>query len=235
MTVWHSRHGYILVGRETTYGTAVSAVKDIGLVQNVTPTGNMNWTRAYGIGDTTAVQSLDLGRADFSGSLECILQHGRLLDYITGTTVVHDATSTPDIKHTFAEASSIPSFTMEEVYNATTDITLKYHGVKLSSLTLALALDGYLRCRADWTAEDLDPSGTTATTAVISTLTPFKDFMGNLSWGTIGAESAQAVIQSMEFTINRAGGGEPRIWGVESKLPQAHEVSQTAIDFRFSN
>ena len=37
MAVFHGKHHTILIGQESVFGTAVSATKDVGLVQSFTP------------------------------------------------------------------------------------------------------------------------------------------------------------------------------------------------------
>jgi hypothetical protein len=234
MTAYHSRQAYILIGKETVaWGTAAAATKDIGLVQNSTVGGRMNYTRAFSLSDTDT-QSIDSGRFDGTGSLEVIFQHGRLLEYITGGTVSHTATNDPDIKHEYVLSDTKKSFSMEDGFDSTTDVVLGLTGCVLNSLTLAMALDGYLRMRADYSYKNIAVNDTSATSAVVSTLAPFKDFMANLSFGTASSEVAKAVVQSFELTFNNVSLGEPRIYGMESKLAGANEWNGKTIDFRFS-
>jgi len=233
MVNYHAKQVTVLIGKESTWGTSVTTDKDVGLVQNLTKTLDMTLTRSHGIGGADT-QDISTGRFDGTGSIEVIFQHGRLLEYLTGTVPVHDATNTPDIKHTFALAETLPSLTLGESNDGATDIKETWKGVKILSGTVALDLDGYMRFRGDLSYKDLDPSGTTADSQTISTLKPFKDFMATVSFGAESSEVAKAVVQSFEFTINNGGVGTPKLWGIESKLPADLEVSGRIMDWRFS-
>ena len=94
MAVYTDYVGYLLAGTETTYGTAVTADKDLGLIQSVTPTDSNNLRRLYALGSRD-LQEQVAGQHTSSLSITSKYQHGRIFEYITGATVGHDATDTP--------------------------------------------------------------------------------------------------------------------------------------------
>ncbi len=223
---------HALIGKETTWGTPVATAKDVGLVQNVTFNPDLNYTQAHALGSTIP-QDISSGRADMKGSIDLIFQHGRLLEYLTGGTVTHGATSTPDIQHTYALAETLPSFTLGRSFDSTADIMEVWSGCKITSATLALALNGYLKMRADIAFKDYSPASTTADTGVISTLKPMKDFMGTVSFGAASTEAVLAVVQSCEVTFNNVATGEGKLYGLESKLPAILDVTGRTYDLKF--
>lgn len=227
---YHSHMAYALFEKETTWGTAVAAGKDIGLIQGLTLNGIMNWTRHYGLSaiNTNPIVS---GKFQGTGSIDFEVQHGRIFEYLTGGTVTH-AQTTSDWKHTFALSDTRIPLTGEFGVDASSDIEFVVKGIVFTSATLSFNLDDVLRCRANFIYRDVDVSGTTASTAVVSTIPSFSDFQGDLSYGTISSESALAEVQTAEITINNIGARDPLLYGIGSKIGQSVEWNQRQIDFR---
>ncbi|MCX8190561.1 MAG: hypothetical protein N3F05_05050, partial [Candidatus Diapherotrites archaeon] len=117
-----SKHAYVLIGKESAYGTPVSCTKDVGKVQNITSDFNNNYRKIRGI-SSSDVQEFITGIFEASGSLEVKYQHGRLLEYIFGS-VSHTQT-TNDWKHTFTLTEALPSFTLEYGFDSATDSIMR--------------------------------------------------------------------------------------------------------------
>lgn len=198
MVNYVSSHGYVLIGKETNWGTAVSATKDVGLIQNFTATDRNTITAIYAAGSAEP-QAQVAGLFDTSGSIDVIYQHGRLLEYIFGS-VTHQETN-GDWKHTFTPSADLPSFTCEYGLDSTSDAVWKYAGCKLTSLTISLTPDTSLRMRADYIAKTVSTS-TTASTKIISTLAPLPGFHGSVATGAEGSETTLGQVQSFDVTIN---------------------------------
>ena len=47
MAVFHAKHHTFLIGQESVFGTAVSATKDVGLVQSFTPSDKRTIEEVY--------------------------------------------------------------------------------------------------------------------------------------------------------------------------------------------
>lgn len=225
----HGKHSYVLFTKESVYGTAVSATRDFGLIQNFAPSGNRNLVSVHSAG-TVDSQSVMEGQAELTGSIEFIFQHGRILELITGGSVTH-AETTSDWKHTFALDDALPSVTIEEGFNSTNDIENIWKGVKFSQVTISYTKDAPIMIKADWNARDVNASGTTASSKVISTLKPFPAFMGDLKWGTTGSETSYAVVDAFDFVINAAGAGDMTLRGANSVIPEASEPNQRTFTF----
>lgn len=189
--------GYLLAGTETTYGTKVAATKDLGLLQSVTPTDTQNIRRLYSLGSRN-VQEMVAGQFNSTLSLTAKYQHGRIFEYLTGGTVTHDASDTPDIKHTYAEADALKSFSLEYGFDLTSDVEFTYTSCLVNSLTLDLNLNEELSWTADIMGQQVD-TGTTASTGSIDSLKTLPSYYGTLNTG-----SSVAKIQSMSWTYNNA-------------------------------
>jgi hypothetical protein len=221
----HSVQHVLLFGKETTYGTAVSPTKDLGLRQNFSIAAEQAAREIHTTGQAGAAQTA-AGKADLKGSLELLMQHGRPLEYIFGT-VAH-AQSTNDWTHTFTVADDLPSMTLESSYeDSSSDVSHTLNGVKFTSATIGLALDGSLSFRADWMAKDT-VNATTASSDVLSTLASLHDFHGAFKTGTEGGETAVAETQSFEITLNR---NTKKIWGLGDRENTKAAGMQLNVDF----
>ena len=135
MTSQHSKNHTLLIGKETTYGTAVTPDRDIGLIQNFSPSDKRTLIKTYSTG-SREIQDLITGKLDLSFDCELFLQH------LFGS-VSHTQT-TNDWKHTFSISTTLPSFTIEDSFNSTTDSVFIYSGSKLSEGTISIDTDGIL-------------------------------------------------------------------------------------------
>jgi len=174
-----------LFAKETvSYGTPVAPSKDIGLVKTgYEPTATGNYSEGMYLGDIE-MGSLVPTHYEFSGSVEFDVQHFRFLEYVLGGTVSHDNSDTPDIKHTFTGANTIPSMTVDASLDATSDAVFRYPGTAIKSCTLNFNNDAPLSCSLDLVSKTVDTSDTSATAAVVDDLPVFTPAMTSISCGT---------------------------------------------------
>jgi hypothetical protein len=229
--VYHNFQSYLLIGKETDWGNAVTANKDVGLLQDLSWSPSVEWKKDYSA-SSTSLQQVSSGNFAINGTIDVTFQHGRLLQYLFGT--VTNSNSGSDYKHVYTVNDTLPSFTMEDGYNSSSDIVYTLKGCKISSATLSMSLDGRLRMSADFAAKDVDPSGTSAGTASIDTIQTYGSWQSDLKFGTASSESSISNVQNFEITITRVAGGDPSIHGFNSRQMQAYEANQTDITFRFT-
>lgn len=188
----------ILSGKETTWGTAVSATKSLGLVTNWSTADEQGTKEHYGLGQAKAV-AVSGGLYTPKGSIDVELAHGRMIEYAIYGGATTSTDSSTDCTHTFVYANTLPSFTVEESYEqGTPDIVNKWAGVTFNSSTLSLTADGELTLKSDWLAKTVDVSSTSSTAASIPTQAPIRGLSGALSLGTAVSNCA-----SWEITCNR--------------------------------
>ncbi len=198
MTTQHSKNHTLLIGKETTFGTAVTPTKDIGLIQNFSPADKREIQKVYSTG-SRETQCLVLGKLDLSWDFEINLQHGRIFEYLLGS-VSHTQT-TSDWKHTFDIATNLPSFTIEDSFNSTTDSVFMYAGSKLSEGTISVDTDGLLTFKGTGISKSVDVSGSSASSSVISSLCPLHFKHTTLKSGTAGSETSVGKLQKYSLNI----------------------------------
>jgi hypothetical protein len=156
---YKSGDNVVLISKETTWGTYVAATKDVGIVQSAPVNLKKTLTKQFGLG-SSEMQALIQGKFEHSGSIEADLQHTRLLEFMFGT-VAHDATDTPDIKHTFTFNETLPSFSLENAMNTTSDTVKKVEGCMavVGRITVP-SLDEAVKISVDWVAENVNTDTT---------------------------------------------------------------------------
>jgi len=199
MSEYASKHMTFLIGKESTYGTAVTTDRDVGEIQSVDPVNRNNLLRLHANGAREAQHIIPM-KAEFGFDIELFLQHGRPLEYVFGS-VAH-AQTTSDWKHTFSVATELPSFTTEYSFNKTTDAVFAYAGCKFNTATISVTTGGVLTFRGNAIAKTVDVSDTSASTAVISTLSPLASFQADVLIGASGSETSLADTQSWELSVN---------------------------------
>jgi len=189
----------VLIGKETAWGTKATADKDIGLIQNCTPSERNNLEKVHSVAARN-VNTVVAHKYEATISLEAIFQHGRMLEYAFGA-VSHDITDDPDIKHTFTEADSLPSFTLHNGFSGTTDVNTDYMGCKVNTLTLAQDATGQMTMRSEIIAKT-SSQASTAIAASISTSTTLPAWTTTLTAGTDGTEGTVSLVRNWEATAN---------------------------------
>lgn len=193
--------GTYLFGLESTYESAVSATKDIGLVQTFSQDADHDFSERIGQGQAKSIY-VKAGQVTPKGNIEIEIQHGRPLEWaIFGGTTTHSTTSN-DVVHTFVYANALPSLTCEYGYKASsgaTDFTNVATGLVFGNSTVSLDVKGVLKMRSDFVAQNLNFSGTTVPAAVVDTDVPLGGFEGSVSIGSATA----GYVQNWEWGVNR--------------------------------
>ena len=195
----HSKNHTFLIGAESTYGTAVTADKDVGLVQSFTPSDKRILDEVYASG-SRQVQQLVPGKVEFTHDYEVDLQNGRPFEYLFGG--VSHVETTGDWKHTFSIESTLPSFTIESSFNAAADSVFIYDGCKTGSGTINLDTQGILKGTFSGVSQGVDTSTSSASAAVISDLAVLHYKNSTLSVGTADSEVNVGKLQTFNLVID---------------------------------
>jgi len=212
---------YLLVGKESAKGTAVSATKDLGLIRDPTSSMEREVKESMGISNIEA-QQITTGMVTFKRGWTMELQHGRILEYALGS-VAH-AETTGDWKHTFSITDSHPTATLEGGHNSSTDTVWASAGNMLEGLEVSTSLNEVLLAKADWTGIT-GASSATASTAVVSTLVVFPQALCHVSIN--GSEATEVQNFSIKITKKVEATG-----GIASNLAQ--DINATELHFEFS-
>ena len=199
MAVFSSKPNSVLIGKESSFGVGVPRVKDLGLVQSFSPTDKRTYEKVFAAG-SREVQELVAGKSEPTFDVEFLIQNGRMLELLFGTKDSSTET-TGDWVHIFSIGTTIPSFTAEYSFNASTDAVFVYDGCKLNSGTISIDQGGILKMSASATAQSVT-SSTTAGAAVISSLSVLAYKHLTLSTGTIDSESSVGKLQSFSYTYD---------------------------------
>lgn len=223
-TVYTGKHGVILIKKETSWGTVGSgSYLDLGLVQNLSWNGNNTLTRHHTVGSRNT-EFINAGNFDLSGSIELLLQHGRPLYYVFGADSVATGDD-PDFVHSITEATALPSFTLYEGQNSTTDNLQTTTGCIFSSAAISLALGGVLTFSGDFMAKSVTSATTTPETWTHSTIPAFTPWQASVDLG-----AAVAYVQNFDITVANS---PTKIWGLGGRVPKDAVANQATYDFRF--
>lgn len=216
-----SHSSVVLIGKETTKGTPVSATKDIGIVQEIAPNFSREVLESLGLSSIEALQvtahSLDLG-----GTARVEFQHGRLMEYIFGS--VGHATTGSDTTHTFTISDDPPSFTLENSENMTTDVVLKDAGCMIDSAEFSGGLNQNLQLRIDYKCITT-ASSASSSAAVESTLTVFPQAMQHILLNAVEATEVQSFSIRVSKKIERS-------YGLGTVLAQQIQATELRIEFQ---
>ena len=192
----------ILIGQESTWGTAVTTDKDIGIVQDIKDATERETSEVMGLGKIET-QQVNTGNVFVNGGATLKLQHGRLFEYILGS-VAH-AETTGDWKHTFTVDNSPPSFTIESSEDGSTDTTRKYAGCLVESGEISINNTEELMLTCDWKGKTVASTAST-TAAVIDTLITFPKSLVSVSIGGTAADEIQEAKITFGKTVELAHG-----------------------------
>jgi hypothetical protein len=210
----------VLIGKETTWGTAVTPDKDVGIVTDIDDSLNREISEVLGLG-SIETQQVNTGNVDVSGSFTFKFQHGRILEYVLGS-VTHTET-TGDPKHTFSITDEPPSFTLESSEDGTTDTARTYSGCLVENCEVSISNTGELTIKVDWKGKSVTSSAT-STGATISSLITFPKSLVDVK---LNGSSASEV-QEASITITKK---VERSWGVGSNLPQQGKATEMRFEF----
>lgn len=205
MVATHAKQHTLLIGKEVTFGTAVTTDKEIGLIQSLSPSDKRSHTKEYTTG-SREIQEIVAGLVDLDFDVELHLQNGRVFEYLIGAPT-HALTGS-DTKHTFDTIdSSLSSFTLEDSFNKSTDIVFNYAGCKIISAVISLDKDGILTFAGTGKCKTVDTSDATASAAIISSLAVLHYKHAAVSTGSAGSETSVGKIQT--FSLTFANNTEP--------------------------
>ncbi len=191
-----------LIGKESAWGTAVTADKDVGLVQEVSDnlSREVIETMALGAIDTQKITS---GMVDVGCSVTVEFQHGRLLEYVFGT-VAHQLTSS-DTKHTFTVNANPPSASIESSENSASDTVLTHEGMLVENAELSIALNETLKLKVDFKGQSTT-STTSAAAALIDNLAIFPHALVTITIDGTPATEVQNFSIKFVKKVERSGG-----------------------------
>jgi hypothetical protein len=193
----------LMFAKETTWGTAVTTDKDIGLIiVDATPSWTKEVMESLGMGQIET-QKITTGIFEPKMTINGEFQHGRILEYVFGT-VAH-ATTGSDEKHTFTIADSAPSATIGSAFNMTADIDVTSSGMLIETCEIATETNGKLMLNTAWTGQTI-LTDTTAPSFTQSTLPVFPHALVVCSIGGSPATITQSASITIEKTIEKAGG-----------------------------
>lgn len=204
---------YANYGFESTYGSAASGTRAFGHQSKITVNRKNNSERIYGLGNRNATATV-AKKYEGSVTVEFILSDASFFRAILGT--VTDGGTGPDYTHTYAEANTVPSFTVTDGTElGTNDQVSAYLGCKVASATISAAVGELVKVRLEcpYKTETLATSGIGS--QVAEAYAPFSFAQGSLqlpSGSTIGN------VQSIEWTINE---NLEMLWGLGSRFATA--------------
>ena len=194
---------YVLIGKETTWGTKVPATKDVGLIiSDVTNTITREVIQSLGISSITA-QKITTGITDPEVTISGDFQHGRLLELIFGN--VSHVSAAPETTHTFLTDDNVTSLTIEVGNDLTTDTVLQTNGCIAESAELSIALNENLKLSTTFKGKNVS-STTSASSAVLSTLAVFPHALCGVALAGVTASEIQSASINIAKTIERSGG-----------------------------
>ena len=188
---------YILIGKESDWGTPVACSKDLGLVQSFIGKSRRDTIEGRSASARDVV-SRTTSKVTYDLPLTCQFQHGRILEYVFGS-VGHAGGSDP-YTHTYTAANTLPSFTLENGYNSTADSVMKYAGCRVNNFTMNFAESG-----VTWTADMISKSvafSTSAQAAVVDTLEIHELSNLNFKVGVDGSEATLTDVRDLTLTIS---------------------------------
>lgn len=219
---YSSPMAYVLIAKETTWGTAVTPSKDCGLIiSDVGPGIEREIIESQGLSSIQS-QAINTGIVDVSFTLEGEYQHGRLFDFLIGP-ATHVQT-TGDWKHTFTVSNTPGSITAEKGNNSTADTEFICDGLIAESGELSIELNGTLRLSCDLKGRSAS-NGTTGKVAVLSTLPVFPHALAEVKINTVAATECQKASISINKVVERSGGISSNVY------QQGHAVE---LKFEFS-
>ena len=210
----------VLILTETTWGTAVTPTKDVGIVLDSTDSTNREVIPISGLG-AVEVQQIVTGSVSAAGSILFQMQHLRLFEFLIGTDT--PTSSGADYKHTFAITDVPSSFSLETGENAASETKMIYEGCLGIGAEISIALGGVLTCRFDWAGE-LGTSSVTASTPVIDFLPVFPQALVDVKVNTTSA----TMVQSASITITKTF---VPVHGIKSNLAQAAFTTDLKFEF----
>lgn len=219
-----SQAKYLLLIKESAWGTPITPTKDCGLiVEDVSHGFDREIKESMGI-SSPAVQKITTGIVDPNLSLSGDFQHGRLLEFVLGTVVHAQSGATTDWSHTFTLATNAPSATIQTGNDLTTDTVLTGAGMLVESAEFGIALNENLRMSCDFKGKT-EASTSTAGTAVLSTLPVYPHALCTVKINTVASTECQNASITIKKVVSRAG-------GISSNLYQQGHATEIKFEYK---
>jgi hypothetical protein len=218
-----SQSKYVLIGEETTRGTAVVPAQDAGLIITDVNEGiNKEVIVSRGI-SSIETKAINTGLISPDVNFEGEFQHGRMFLYIVGDQ--NQDVTTGDYKHTFAVSNNPATLTIDSGESLGSAIsTLRIAGCVVDSAELSIALNEVLKLSINLQGMNVN-SLHTASSAVLSTLPVFPHAWVKCYVNDVLATEVQNASISIAKSVQRNGGIS------SSFIQQAHP---TQLNFEFS-
>lgn len=227
---------FIIYGKETTYGSAVTPNRVFGLLQSFKPSINNNPIKAYGMSGSTAVSGRQIqqysgGKYEVGASVEFYPQASsdathhswQFLEHVLGTV-------TGTGPWTYSQTATIPSMTIgANIDNDTTDRNLLYLGMKVNTCTIRGSVGEPISVSLDLVGSSTSSSGTIASRVALQDVDPYTFAGGAISIGTL--ITANQIIDSFELTYTN---NVEVLYGMGSRLGAAGIAKASEISLNFT-
>jgi hypothetical protein len=210
-----------LIGKESTFGTPVTADKDVGLVQDINDDYAKEIIESMSIGSIEA-QAVNDGSFTLSQNATIEVQNGRMFEFVVGE--ASHAETTGDWKHTFTVDNEPKGFTSASGENGTTDTNLTMAGNLIENAELSIELNGNLSL--SFTHKGFTTaSSASAADQTIDTLIVFPHKLVSISVAGSSADEVQNFSVTFEKKVEQS-------FGIGSQVPQQSKA--TELHMRFS-
>lgn len=209
----------IAYGWETSYGvvsTSINKAFGSGVkVTNLNRKNNMEQVWDAGLRNAAVIAPK---RYEGTASVEWVLANPWFFQALLSAPTT---SGSGPYTHTFAEADTVPSFSLKSQINSTTAEVANLLGAKMGACTISSAVNELVRCKADIPyANEAFSTTTSARVAESETLFTFAQATLELPTG-----STLAMVQNFDFTINN----NPEIvYGQGSRVGQEATVKNRA-------
>lgn len=200
----------MLYGEEVTYGSAPGAVdQDFGIIRSASPRINNNIDTYHGIGaGRNATQAKAAGLLDTGINVSFLLLTGAPFEYILGAV---SGSGTGGDPYIYAEADTVPSLTIEDGFNLSTDQVLRYLGSVCKRAVIRCRLGEPVQIDMEFDSQKPTKSATLQSVTVPTTAC-YEFVHGTLELPTA---TTLAQVQEVEITIENGGG---RYGGIGSRF-----------------
>ena len=241
MVNYNVGQSFLLGGVESTFNTAVTTNKSLGIIGSLSPSLNNNIVDVRGIGDRES-QALLAGNFDASLSIDGTLNSGAIFEMFFGQCT--DETSTSDYRHWFVDVddnngagalnviNTATSYTISENYDSSADVTMTYAGCAMNNITVNIATGEALTFTSEVLAADVD-TGTTAGTKVTTATTPLTFANCVLKAGAVDSEATLGQVSNFSITLDN-GIDYADIRGIGSRVSQGAVPKQLMVSGEFT-
>lgn len=206
MVTYAGKNVYLLFGVESTFNTAASSItKDIGTVNSVNPDFNNNNIVVNEIGSRESAENV-AGNFDATVGVDGTLNSGAILELLFGQAT--DTETTGDYKHVFVDRGttdlldSASSFSMQENFNASSDIDYTYTGCKVNTLDISVETGGTLDFSSEILATEVTKT-TSPGTQVTTTTAKLTGFNATVSTGDDASEVTVGQTKTVSVSFNQ--------------------------------